>query len=162
MRTAASSGNNRKSPVPHLFGEAAGGGGSLQYHQLRAPHRPLVVDVGRGGPGRMGALPSPSWPRSFRRPVVRVVGSDVRAVVQHDISHHGTTSTPTERRLVTTLAGDAARSAEHAPTAQLRRRLRRHASDLQQATSMNQVDYAFSTFGQKARSQLGECGARPA
>jgi len=104
--------------------------------------------------------PSPSWSATFCKPVTRVTGSDVLAVVSNSrpLTHEITAS---ERTRLARLSDDARTAEAHAPTAQLGGELRRYVSMLDAARTTKDVAAAIDYFAAKARVQLAGCGLKP-
>ena len=119
----------------------------------------------------MGAIawalwPATSWPASFCKPVVRVVGGDAKAIVAvvQDQSLSANVNAPVtsaERALVALVTRDISLADAHAPTAQLRHELTDYGGRLAKARTTDEVTSAISHFDEEAATQLSSCGVTP-
>lgn len=110
--------------------------------------------------------PATSWPASFCRPVVRVVGSDADAIaaVVHGQSLSANESAPVtsaDRALAALLARDISLADAHAPTAQLRNELTHYGRRLANVRTTGELTSAISHFDEEAATQLSSCGVTP-
>lgn len=124
----------------------------------------LVVVVALVVGGATWALwPATTWPRAFCAPVVRVVGTDARAIVTYKATNENLPITPAEQKMVAALRADIDLAEAAAPTEQLRLELLNYVEQLHGIyASMNVVTDAMSNFDQLARTQLRACGVTPA
>ena len=141
-----------------------------------APHRVTIrtvrkVAVAIPTLAAMGAItwalwPATSWPASFCKPVVRVVGGDVNAIaaVVHAQSMSSNVNAPVtsaERSLVALVTRDISLANAHAPTAQLRHELTVYGGRLEKARTTDEVISAIGHFDEEAATQLSSCGVTP-
>jgi hypothetical protein len=125
-----------------------------------------VLVVAAVGTVTWALWPATTWSAAFCKPVVRVVGKDVVAIVsyiyQHNLaSYHDLASTPTPTLLRDALVNDVVLAQRHAPTRQLRQELSHYSYELGKSSTLLQTGNAYGSFDALGRTQLRACGVTP-